>query len=146
MPLPSRLALPPVREKRIKLAAGSRCELCHGEYPLAGLEIHFIRGEGEPVPDSGSDLRRHILILCTGCPRDLHRRGVSAPEQREILRCRAAAVRHAMRAILRYRPVPYLPPAEEDLAGKFESVSHDHWGWGTSGEERCSSQEKRALL
>ena len=131
MPLPRHLALAPVKEKRIKLAAGSRCELCHGEYPLAGLEIHFIRGEGEPGPDSRSDLQRHILVLCTPCHRDVHRHGVSAPEQREILRCRVPAVRRALRAILRYRPVPYAPPAEEDLAGKFETVSHDHWGWGT---------------
>jgi hypothetical protein len=134
VPLPRSLALAPVKEKRIKLAAGCRCELCHGPFSSVELEIHYIRGKEGQVPDPASDLQRYILILCARCHGDLHRHGVTPPEQRGILRTRAATVRRAIRAILLYRPVPYAPPAEEDLAGKFELVSHDT-GAGEPEEE-----------
>jgi hypothetical protein len=131
VPLPRHLALPPVKEKRIKLAAACRCELCNGDFSLAELEIHLIRGEEGPAPEPSNDLQRHILVLCTICHREIHRHAVTVPEQREILRSRAGRIRRAIRDILLYRPAPYVSPEDEDLPEEFESVSHDHWGWGT---------------
>ena len=131
MTLPRNTALPPIKEKRIKLALGCRCELCNGVFSLQELEIHHIRGEGDPAPDPSGDLQRHILVLCTRCHRDIHGHVVTVAEQREILRSRPGHIRRAIREILHYRPAPYVPPAGEDLSERFESVSHDHWGWGT---------------
>ena len=131
MPLPRHLALPPVKEKRIKLAAGCLCEICGRESSLQELEIHVIRGAGDPVPDPSGDLQRHILVLCIPCHRDIHRYSVPVPEQRAILRSRSARIRRAIQDILLSRPDPYIPPEDEDLPGVFDSVSHDHWGWGT---------------
>ena len=108
---------------KLKLAAGSRCELCNGRFPTSHLEIHTIQSDWNPgMP---GDPQRAFLVLCRVCHRDLHACSLPLPDQRELLRHRPAAVKRTMRRILRYHPGKYTPP-EYDLAEVYAQASYDY--------------------
>jgi hypothetical protein len=114
------LNLNPVKERRVKRAAGLRCELCGGTYPSDLLEIHLLPGNGRRV-NPGPDLQREILVLCHRCHREIHESRVSRADQKTLVRSRTAGVRKEIRAILGYHPKPYTPP-EADLAAVYEEA------------------------
>jgi hypothetical protein len=113
--------LPPVKAKRVKLAAGARCEICDGEFPLSILEIHLILQEGGRRTRGGPDLQREILILCPACHREIHTYRIPRADQKILVRSRQPGVRREMRRILGYKPKPYSPP-EVDLAAVYEEA------------------------
>lgn len=113
--------LSPVKAKRVKLAAGSRCEICNGEFPLPILEIHLISRAGGRREKPGPDLQREILVLCSPCHRQVHEFRVPRADQKTLVRSRSARVRREIRAILGYNPRPYTPP-EADLASVYEEA------------------------
>ena len=112
--------LNPVMERRVKRATGLRCELCGGAYPADILEIHLIpQASGRSSP--GPDLQREILVLCPRCHREVRTFRPTRADQKALVRCRQAAVRGEMRAILGYAPRPYTPP-DADLAAVYEEI------------------------
>ena len=116
-------AIPPVRIKRIVLAAGCRCELCGEETAAADLEVHTI-GEGNRVKAlSPADLEPEILVLCPRCHRDVHEQETGEVEQRALLAFRTPEVTEEIRTILSTRPKSYSPP-EVDLEETFSDVTH----------------------
>jgi hypothetical protein len=112
--------LPPVKSKKVKLAAGSRCELCGEAYPPVLLEIHLLPGDGKRARQ-GPDLQREILVLCPGCHREIHDCRVPRADQKTLVRSRPSQVRREIRAILGFQPGPYTPP-ESDLAEIYEQA------------------------
>ena len=114
------LKLNPVKELRVKLAAGSRCELCWEAYPSHLLEIHLLPMAGRHVRQ-GPDLQREILVLCPRCHRHVHAFDPDRADQKTLVRSRPTAVRKEIRAILGYTPSPYTPP-EVDLAAVYEET------------------------
>jgi hypothetical protein len=113
--------LPPVKAKRVKLAAGARCEICDGEYRLSILEIHLIPQEGGRRVRTGLDLQREILILCPACHREIHAFQIPRADQKILVRVRPSGVRREIRRVLGYKPEPYSPP-EVDLAVVYEEA------------------------
>jgi hypothetical protein len=113
--------LPPVKAKRVKLAAGSRCEICDGEFRLSILEIHLVPREGGRSASAGPDLQREILILCPACHREIHAFRIPRADQKILVRSRPSGVRREMRRVLGYKPKPYSPP-EVDLAVVYEEA------------------------
>jgi hypothetical protein len=113
--------LNPVKARRVKLAAGARCEICEGEFPLSLLEIHLIPREGGKRTRDGPDLQREILILCAACHREIHTYRIPRAAQKILVRFRPPGVRREMRRILGYTPKPYTPP-DVDLAAVYEEA------------------------
>ena len=113
--------LPSVKAKRVKLAAGSRCEICTGEFPLSILEIHLIPGKGEREASTGPDLQREILILCPACHREIHAFHIPRADQKILVRSRPSGVRREIRRVLGYQPKPYTPP-DVDLAAVYDEA------------------------
>jgi 5-methylcytosine-specific restriction endonuclease McrA len=123
MTFPSRDRIPLVRQKRIAIAAGCRCELCGEEYFAADLEIHTIGTARGRTGESLAYLERDLLVLCPRCHRDVHEQETGEEEQRALLAYRPPEVTEAIRAILSTRPKPYAPP-EVDLEETFADVTH----------------------
>jgi len=111
----------PVKARRISVATGGRCENCSNEFPPIILEIHII---GNP-PDfgaAGSDLQKHLLVLCPACRRSFCSGRVDESLQRELVRHRAGKIRAVMREILGYRPRKYTPPGDFDPEAVFQEM------------------------
>ena len=123
MTFPSRDRIPLVRQKRIVIAAGCRCELCGEEHFAADLEIHVIREPSGGAPPPPAEMEREILVLCSRCHQDVHEQETGEAEQRALLAYRPPEVIEAVRAILSTRPKPYSPP-EVDLEETFADVTH----------------------
>ena len=118
----SRALVPLVRQKRIAVAAGCRCELCGAEILAADLEVHTF-GEGDRVKTlPPADLEREILVLCPRCHQDVHEDCVGELEQRALLAFRRPEVTEEIRKILATRQKPYVPP-EVDLEETFSSAT-----------------------
>ncbi len=109
--------------RKIKLATGSRCELCNGRFLSSQLGIHTI----DPgwAPGTPGDPQRALLILCRECHRAVHDCSLSVVDQRELLRYRPMAVKQTIRRILRYHPKTYTPP-EHDLAEIYAQALYDY--------------------
>ncbi|MDH7593202.1 MAG: hypothetical protein QHG99_02460 [Methanomicrobiales archaeon] len=129
-PVPMKLRPGELKERRIKLELGLRCEICGDEFPHTILETHFI--EGAPSPDcaSAEDLEAHILVLCPFCHWDIHSLRVREVEQRSILLFRPKEVRKRIRRILGER-VRSISIPEKDLEETVRDAFPPHWGWGT---------------
>ncbi|MDD1660583.1 MAG: hypothetical protein LUQ62_05190 [Methanomicrobiales archaeon] len=112
-----------MRQKRIVIAAGCRCELCGEEYLAADLEIHTLGTERARTGGSPADLERELLVLCSCCHQDLHRNCVSDDEQRALLTYRTPEMTEAIREILSTKLKPYVPP-EVDLEETFADATH----------------------
>ena len=123
MTFPSRDLIPLVRQKRIAIAAGCRCELCGEETAAADLEVHTIGNRGRVKGLALAEMEREILVLCPRCHRDVHEQETGEEEQRALLAFRTPEVTEAIRAILSTRPKPYSPP-EVDLEETFADVTH----------------------
>jgi hypothetical protein len=122
MPVPEFCRISAVKEKKLKLAAGCRCERCAESFPLRLLELHFLE---DPAASSGTifrDVQKFILVVCPVCHHEIHSVPVPAADVKEIVRSRPAAARRAMRRILSYIPQPYHPPENTDLAQVFAEV------------------------
>jgi hypothetical protein len=122
MTFPSRALIPVVRQKRIAIAAGCRCELCGAEFLAADLEIHTIGIVPSRKEESPAELERELLVLCTRCHQDVHGDCVREEEQRALLAFRTPEVTEAIRAILSTKQKPYTPP-EVDLEETFSSAT-----------------------
>jgi hypothetical protein len=115
-------AIPPVRIKRIILAAGCRCELCGKEILAADLEVHTIGTAGVRSGEATEELEQELLVLCPRCHQDVHEEGVGDGEQRALLAFRRPEVTEEIRKILSTRLKPYVPP-EVDLEETFCSAT-----------------------
>jgi len=115
-------AIPPVRIKRIILAAGCRCELCGKEGQAADMEVHTIGPRGERTGEVTADREREILVLCPRCHQDLHEQDTGEEEQQALLSFRKAEVTEEIRKILSTKPKPYIPP-EVDLEESFSGAT-----------------------
>ena len=120
MGLPVSLKLNSVKERRVKRAAGCRCEVCGCVNPPDLLEIHLLPQDGRRERP-GPDLQREILVLCPPCHREIHEHRVLRADQKTLVRSRSGRVRREIRAILGYNPMPYVPP-EVDLAAVYEEA------------------------
>ena len=120
VPLPREHTPGQIKMRRIKMALGSRCELCGRESSMDLLEVHAIQ-EDRLGKRRAVNLEREILVLCGSCHRDVHEAGLTPAEQREILRYRKREARRMIRQILDYTPKPYVPP-ESDIPGIFEEA------------------------
>jgi hypothetical protein len=107
-------AIPPVRIKRIILAAGCRCELCGKEILAAEMDVHTIGSPAGKDREVTAEMERDILVLCPRCHQDVHEHGTGEEEQRVLLSCRKPEVTEEIRKILATRPKRYVPP-EVDL-------------------------------
>jgi len=111
----------PVKARRLKLAAGGRCEHCSNAFPLPVLMIHIIDPSAEVTSDS-SDPETDVLVLCPEC----HRFFMSAPVernlQRELVSYRSAEVRNTMRHILKSPTRTYVPPVKDDPEAIFREM------------------------
>ncbi|WP_292364618.1 HNH endonuclease signature motif containing protein [Methanoculleus sp. UBA208] len=99
----TRQALTSAKQRRIKEAVGSKCELCGKKYPLRNLKIHHIV---EVHTASGSkDLNSpgNLLVLCSICHDDVHHKPVPKTKQKEIVRKRSEHIKKEISAILRDR-------------------------------------------
>ena len=108
---------------KIKLAAGSCCELCNGRFPTSNLRIHLIRPGWKP--GMTGDPQGAFLVLCLTCHQSVHSCSLPLPDQRDLLRHREKTVKRAIRRILRYIPKPYTPP-EYDLAEVYDRATYDY--------------------
>ncbi len=108
---------------KIKIAAGSRCELCNGRFPTSGLRIHLIYPGWKP--GMAGDPQGAILVLCPTCHGSVHSCSLPLPDQRDLLRHRQKAAKRAIRRILRYIPKPYTVP-ESDLAEIYAQAAYDY--------------------
>ncbi|MDD1653130.1 MAG: HNH endonuclease [Methanomicrobiales archaeon] len=115
-------AIPPVRIKRIILAAGCRCELCGKEVLADDMDVHTIGAAGGKTGNATADLEREVLVLCPRCHRDVHEQGTGEEEQRALLAFRRSEVADEIRKILATKPKPYVPP-EVDLEGTFTDMT-----------------------
>lgn len=119
-----------IKAKKVKLAAGSRCELCGYEERIEGLEIHALideeRADGIPI----SGLEGHILVLCTRCHHDLHRFGAPVAEQENLVRRRDLDTRRIIREILSYLPRQYAPP-DSDMEEVYRDACSSRFRFGT---------------
>lgn len=100
----------PIKAKKIKLAVGSRCELCSREHMLDNLEIHTTIDEDVAQQHPPAALEGFLLVLCTWCHCDLHVFAVPTFDQQALIRERPEMVRQVIREILSYTPKPYTPP------------------------------------
>ena len=130
MPLPPRLALSEAKAKRIKMAGGCSCELCGESRALPELEIHLVPMPGRPPSRRKLDLQSLILVVCPRCHHDLHAFSVPLADQRELIAYRPYRMKQAIRAVLGYRPKPYIPPDDFDPATVFETLDRSAWGFG----------------
>ena len=99
----TRQALTSAKQRKIKEAVGSKCELCGKKYPLRNLKIHHIV---EVHTASGSkDLNSpgNLLVLCSICHDDVHHKPVPKTKQKEIVRKRPENIKKEISAILRDR-------------------------------------------
>ena len=90
-----------------------RCENCSNEFSQVLLEIHVI-GNPPDTDSAGSDLLKHLLLICPEGKRSFLSGQVQESLQRELIRLRSRRVRKRMREILDYRPRQYVPPGDFD--------------------------------
>lgn len=103
----------PMKAWQLKVAAAGRCENCSNEFPQVILKIYAI--ENPLCTDSaGSDLQKHLLLLCPACRRSFLSGQVEVSLQRELVRLRSRKARKMMREILGYRSRQYVPPGDFD--------------------------------
>ena len=112
--------LRPEKRIRVIIAAESTCELCREYTPVSLLELHRI--PGSPKTRNGDDPQKSILVLCCACHEHVHVLPLSRKRQRTIVRKRGFEVRRDMRKVLGYKPKPYLPPDNIDLARHYDSL------------------------
>ncbi|MDD1652511.1 MAG: HNH endonuclease [Methanomicrobiales archaeon] len=115
-------AIPPVRIKRIILAAGCRCELCGKETFAADMDVHTIGTTRAEKGDAMADVEQEILVLCPRCHQDLHELGTGECEQRALLSFRTPEVSDEIRKILATTQKHYVPP-EVDLEETFSRAT-----------------------
>lgn len=112
------LGLSPVKERKIKIAVGCRCENCQELQPIYILEIHA----GPDGCARHTCLADSVVVLCPECHRSLH---MHEPEWRWRLLLtgqRKSDVSDAISSIIAYRPTPYQAPASPPLAELFEEA------------------------
>ena len=112
------LGLSPVKERKIKIAAGCRCENCQELVPVFLLEIHA----GQDDCARCMCLADSVVVLCPACHRSLH---MHEPEWRWRLLLtgeRHPDVSDQISSIIGYRPEPYQAPASPPPAELFEEA------------------------
>ncbi|HSQ92717.1 MAG TPA: hypothetical protein VLL74_00305 [Methanoregula sp.] len=110
--------LTPAQEKKIKIAVEGRCELCSEYSALPFLEIHRI--SRRLYREMARDPSTRILVVCHLCHQHIHALPVLVRNQRAIVSRRSFYTRQDLRRILGYRPKPYEPPDDPDIAGMYE--------------------------
>jgi hypothetical protein len=114
----------PVKTKRIKIAAGSSCEICGRAEALENLEVHSFLEDPEDryFP---ADLEQFLIILCHQCHGVIHSYPITLHDQELLVRQRPESIREIIRVILAYVPKPYTPP-EIDMEDAFREASAPH--------------------
>lgn len=107
-----------VKDRKIKMSVGCRCENCQAHFPVSVLEIHA----GPENANPGSIAAESVVVLCPSCHRSLHQHG---PELRWrlLLSCqRKPEVHEQISSILNYHPAPYEAPEGPPLPELFEDA------------------------
>jgi len=99
----TRQALTSAKQRRIKEAVGSKCELCGKKYPLRNLKIHHIVEVHKASGSKDLNSPGNLLVLCSICHDDVHHKPVPKTKQKEIVRKRSEKVKKEISAILRDR-------------------------------------------
>jgi hypothetical protein len=99
-----------IKSRKIRLATGCRCELCHEHHPFSLLEIHHVPQGEEDADDVYSNLQDYILVVCPLCHTHIHEMPVPLSEQQKRVRKRPFVVKELIRDILGYPPKDILPP------------------------------------
>ena len=126
------MSIPPVQEKKLKIAVENTCELCHDYYPSLFLEIHSI--SRNPTKEMKHDPSTCILIVCQSCHAHIHRLPVSIAKQRALVKNRSFYIRRDIRRILGYMPKPY--PAPDNIS--LYVIYEEYFGRGSPGSYRLS--------
>ncbi|HZD43157.1 MAG TPA: hypothetical protein VE134_03790 [Methanomicrobiales archaeon] len=104
------------RSRKLRIASGCRCELCHEYYPLRSMEIHYLPQDNEDQEDMYRNFQDYILIVCPLCHLHIHELPVPLAEQQKRVKRRPQIVRELMRDILGCPPKIYIPPETTDLS------------------------------
>jgi len=112
------LGLPPVKERKIKIAVGCRCENCQNLFPLPVLEIHAGLEDRSSISCSAES----VIVLCPSCHRSLHMHGPEQSWRRLLASQREPVIHNQIIAIIDYRPEPYQAPESPPLSELFEEA------------------------
>lgn len=129
-PVPLVLRPGEVKEAMIKRLLDFRCEICGEQLPKSLLEVHYIPGPRAFEGETRELQEGEILILCSGCHRDLHAFAIGEEEQARLLGFRSREIRQKISRILKKRLTQVQIP-EQDLEGSVRDAFPPHWGWGT---------------
>ncbi|MDD2472720.1 MAG: HNH endonuclease signature motif containing protein [Methanoculleus sp.] len=99
----TRQALTSAKQRKIKEAVGSKCELCGKKYPLRNLKIHHIEEVHKAPKSNDLNTPGNLLVLCSICHDDVHHKPVPKTKQKEVIRKRSENVKKEISAILRDR-------------------------------------------
>jgi hypothetical protein len=124
MPEPWCRGISPAKEKRIKLAVESTCELCREYVPLSLLELHGFPADRVPKRISPKEKERHIIVVCHACHQHIHDLPVPDEKLAFLIAKRPFSVRKEIHRILGYVPKPYSPPNNIDLSQIYEESFH----------------------
>ncbi|MDD3915259.1 MAG: HNH endonuclease signature motif containing protein [Bacteroidales bacterium] len=100
----TRQALTSAKQRKIKEAVGSKCELCGKKYPLRNLKLHHITEVHKASDNKDLNTPGNLLVLCSICHDDVHYKPVPKTKQKEIISKRSEKVKKEISAILRDRP------------------------------------------
>lgn len=99
----TRQALTPAKQRKIKEAVGSKCELCGKKYPLRNLKIHHIEEVHKASKRTDLNTPGNLLVLCSICHDDVHHKPIPKVKQKGLIKKRSESVKKEVRAILRDR-------------------------------------------
>ena len=112
------LGLSQVKDRRIKMAVGCRCENCQNRFSIPVLEIH-----AGPEDISGSLYSADsVIVLCPACHRSLHSHGAERRWRILLAGQRDPGVRERISSIINYRAAPYQAPESSPLSELYEEA------------------------
>jgi hypothetical protein len=112
------LGLSQVKDRRIKMAVGCRCENCQNMFSIPVLEIHAGPEDLSIHPCSADS----VIVLCPACHRSLHSHGSEKHWRNLLAGQRDPDVRERISTIIDYRPAPYQAPESSPLSELFEEA------------------------
>ncbi|OPX69061.1 MAG: hypothetical protein A4E37_00621 [Methanoregulaceae archaeon PtaB.Bin056] len=117
----------PIRARKVKEAAGSKCELCGKISNTDELEVHTFIDPGEEQEMPAEELECFLLVLCPQCHEDLHELPAGCEVQQMLVGQREDSIKRRIRAILGYIPSPYTPP-DSDVEAAYKDACASKFG------------------
>jgi hypothetical protein len=106
----------PQKEKKIKRALESTCELCREYTPLSLLELHGILPEPKVKNPHPKEREQNILVVCLPCHHLIHEEPVPVNKLKALITRRLFTVRQEILRALGYVPKPYSAPDDVDFS------------------------------